>query len=126
VDILPRGMRLTDTRPDGHSFEQSGSLPATTKPLTHGIAELRCNKGRACCQWTTRTLAAALSNHMPERQLLFDPTAKDFRCSECAWVWAIPHWLAADFSYERALGDAFNHHVCGEYALLAGSSGPAL
>jgi hypothetical protein len=51
---------------------------------------------------------------MLERQLLFDPIAKDFRCSTCAWVWTIPRWIAADFTYARALGDAFERHECGE------------
>jgi hypothetical protein len=54
---------------------------------------------------------------MPERQLLFDPPAKDFRCSECGWVCATPRYITADFSYERALADAFKRHVCGDFAV---------
>jgi hypothetical protein len=54
---------------------------------------------------------------MLERQLLFDPIAKDFRCSTCAWVWTIPRWIAADFTYARALGDAFERQECGEHPL---------
>jgi hypothetical protein len=58
-------------------------------------------------------------SHIPmlERQLLLNPIAKDFRCSTCGWVWTIPPWIAADFSYARALGDAFKRHECGEHPL---------
>jgi hypothetical protein len=49
---------------------------------------------------------------MPERKLLYDPTLKDFRCSECGWVRAIPRLRVADFPYEQALEGAFDRHVC--------------
>jgi hypothetical protein len=54
---------------------------------------------------------------MLERQLLFDPIAKDFRCSNCGWGWTIPPWIAADFSHERELRNAFERHECGEHPL---------
>jgi hypothetical protein len=54
---------------------------------------------------------------MLERKLLFDPIAKDFRCSTCGWVRTIPRWIAADFSHERELRDAFERHKCGEHPL---------
>jgi hypothetical protein len=77
-------------------------------------------------QRATHTLTTAISNHMPERQLLCDPSANDFRCSECVWVYAAPRWVATDFSYAREVGYAFDRHVCGEYALLSGSTRRAL
>jgi hypothetical protein len=54
---------------------------------------------------------------MLERQLLYDPTGKGFRCSICGWIWTIPLWIGADFSYARALGDVFERHECGEHPL---------